>query len=150
MDTLAEGLRIILLTAKGASKGATVDLRTALGESVSAIIPDDRSIDALIGALAVVQEGYSLVPQRTIADAQATLVSQKLRQREPFMGDHLGKLSARENMILSRLTSGDSNKDIANDLGICETTVKVHLRTCYQKIGASNRTQAAVWAVLHL
>ncbi|WP_417585516.1 LuxR C-terminal-related transcriptional regulator [Pelagibacterium sp.] len=54
-------------------------------------------------------------------------------------------LSMREQLILSKLLKGATNKTIANDLGICEATVKVHLRTCYRKIGVKNRTQAAIW-----
>jgi len=36
---------------------------------------------------------------------------------------------------------------IANRLGITEATVKVHLKTVLRKIGAANRTQAAIWAL---
>jgi two-component system, NarL family, nitrate/nitrite response regulator NarL len=36
---------------------------------------------------------------------------------------------------------------IANRLGITEATVKVHLKTVLRKIGALNRTQAAIWAL---
>jgi two-component system nitrate/nitrite response regulator NarL len=42
---------------------------------------------------------------------------------------------------------GDSNKAIANRLGITEATVKVHLKSLLRKIGAANRTQAAIWAL---
>jgi two-component system nitrate/nitrite response regulator NarL len=42
---------------------------------------------------------------------------------------------------------GDSNKVIANRLGTAEQTVKVHLKSLLRKIGATNRTQAAVWAI---
>ncbi|MEX0303989.1 MAG: helix-turn-helix transcriptional regulator, partial [Leisingera sp.] len=55
-------------------------------------------------------------------------------------------LSEREQLILAKLTEGATNKSIANELGICEATVKVHLRTCFRKIGAQNRTQAALGA----
>ncbi|MFS4583700.1 helix-turn-helix domain-containing protein [Phaeobacter sp. C3_T13_0] len=55
-------------------------------------------------------------------------------------------LSGREWLILTKLIDGATNKSIANELGICEATVKVHLRTCFRKVGAKNRTQAAIWA----
>ncbi|UWR86662.1 LuxR C-terminal-related transcriptional regulator (plasmid) [Phaeobacter inhibens] len=55
-------------------------------------------------------------------------------------------LSGREWLILTKLIDGATNKSIANELSICEATVKVHLRTCFRKIGAKNRTQAAIWA----
>ncbi|WP_433989773.1 response regulator transcription factor [Sulfitobacter sp. TBRI5] len=57
-----------------------------------------------------------------------------------------GKLSKREVAILARLLDGFSNKEIANALGIADTTVKVHVRSIFQKTGAKNRTQAAIWA----
>ncbi len=58
----------------------------------------------------------------------------------------LAKLSAREKEVLRQVRDGKSNKDIAKMLDIVESTVKVHLRGCFRKIGAHNRTQAAVWA----
>jgi len=55
-------------------------------------------------------------------------------------------LSGRELQIIRLLVNGASNKEIAAKLAIEENTVKVHLRACFGKIGARNRTQAAVWA----
>ncbi len=59
-------------------------------------------------------------------------------------------LSAREMAVIQSLKDGASNKDIAKTLNIVENTVKVHLRSCYRKIGVKNRTQAAVWAAKHI
>ncbi|QPM88803.1 response regulator transcription factor [Pseudooceanicola algae] len=56
------------------------------------------------------------------------------------------KLSRREYEVLQGLTQGKSNKEIARDLDIREPTVKLHMKTLYRKIGASNRTQAAMIA----
>lgn len=56
------------------------------------------------------------------------------------------KLSQREIEVLEGLTQGKSNKEIARDLDIREPTVKLHVKTLYRKIGASNRTQAAMIA----
>lgn len=56
-------------------------------------------------------------------------------------------LSGRELEIVQRLTDGLPNKIIASELSITEATVKVHLKTILKKIGAQNRTQAAIWAV---
>jgi DNA-binding NarL/FixJ family response regulator len=52
--------------------------------------------------------------------------------------------------ILSHLLAGHSNKLIARELGITEATVKVHLKSVLRKIGADNRTQAAIWALANL
>ena len=59
----------------------------------------------------------------------------------------LSSLSAREFEILRHLASGRANKVIANDLKITEATVKVHVKGILRKIGATNRTQAALWAI---
>ena len=49
--------------------------------------------------------------------------------------------------ILRHLMKGDSNKVIGLHLDITEATVKVHLKSLLRKIGASNRTQAAIWGM---
>lgn len=55
--------------------------------------------------------------------------------------------SQRERQILCELARGSSNKEIARRFSITESTVKVHLKALLRKIGARNRTQAAIWAV---
>ncbi|UWU74829.1 response regulator transcription factor [Bradyrhizobium huanghuaihaiense] len=65
-------------------------------------------------------------------------------------GTDPGKLfSAREVAILARIVRGDSNKHVARLFRIAEPTVKAHVKTIFRKIGASNRTQAAFWALNH-
>ncbi len=56
------------------------------------------------------------------------------------------RLSPRELQVLKGLTEAKSNKEIARDLDITEPTVKLHMKTLYRKIGAANRTQAALIA----
>ncbi len=56
------------------------------------------------------------------------------------------KLTPRELQVLKGLTEGKSNKEIARDLDITEPTVKLHVKTLYRKVGAANRTQAALIA----
>lgn len=56
------------------------------------------------------------------------------------------KLTSRELQVLEGLTQGKSNKEVARDLDITEPTVKLHVKTLYRKIGAANRTQAALIA----
>lgn len=56
-------------------------------------------------------------------------------------------LSHREAQILLCLVKGFSNKLIARELEITEATVKVHLKGLMRKVGAANRTQAAIWAI---
>ena len=56
------------------------------------------------------------------------------------------KLTPRELQVLEKLCQGLANKEIARALGIQEPTVKLHMKTLYRKINASNRTQAAMIA----
>jgi two-component system nitrate/nitrite response regulator NarL len=55
-------------------------------------------------------------------------------------------LSARELHILRSLAEGQPNKTIAREIGTAESTVKVHVKNIFRKIGVANRTQAAMWA----
>lgn len=52
-------------------------------------------------------------------------------------------LTPRELEILAAVVNGDSNRDIAQALGLTEKTVKNHMTALLSKIGAQNRTQAA-------
>ncbi|MGY6703846.1 response regulator transcription factor [Roseinatronobacter sp.] len=55
-------------------------------------------------------------------------------------------LTARELEVLKALCDGKTNKEIARDLGLREPTIKLHVKTLYRRLGASNRTQAAMMA----
>jgi len=56
-------------------------------------------------------------------------------------------LTKREGEVLKQLAFGLTNKEIAQSLGISYETVKEHVQHILRKIGVSDRTQAAVWAV---
>ena len=55
-------------------------------------------------------------------------------------------LTERQRTVLAGLCRGESNKQIARDHDMAEATVKVHVRQVLRKLGASNRTQAALIA----
>ena len=57
------------------------------------------------------------------------------------------QLTARELTTLERIVAGRSNKEIASDLHISEPTVKSHVNSLLGKLGAEDRTQAAIIAV---
>jgi len=52
------------------------------------------------------------------------------------------RLTSRQMTVLTHLRQGKANKIIAYDLGMSESTVKVHVRNIMRKMGATNRTQA--------
>ena len=55
-------------------------------------------------------------------------------------------LSERERQVLDGVCHGYANKEIARELGLQEVTVKLHLKTLCRKLGARNRTHAAMIA----
>lgn len=56
------------------------------------------------------------------------------------------QLTVREQEVLEMIGDGLPNKTIARRLGISERTVKSHLTNIYQRLGVTDRTQAALWA----
>ena len=82
-------------------------------------------------------------------------LTQRFRPRSPLAvaaeaanEDQSGvpSLSRREMLILRMLMQGSSNKVIARNLVITESTVKVHMKAILRKLRLQNRTQAAIWA----
>jgi DNA-binding NarL/FixJ family response regulator len=62
-------------------------------------------------------------------------------------GDIEVPLTQRESEVLRQMALGLTNKEIAKMLGISYETVKEHVQHILRKIGVTDRTQAAVWAV---
>lgn len=58
-------------------------------------------------------------------------------------------LSAREREVLAALARGASNKDLARQLDLAESTVKIHVQNILRKLKLNSRVQAAVYAVTH-
>jgi DNA-binding NarL/FixJ family response regulator len=56
------------------------------------------------------------------------------------------KLTGREQEVLDMVADGLPNKLVARRMGISERTVKAHLTNIYQRLGVTDRTQAALWA----
>ena len=58
-------------------------------------------------------------------------------------------LTPREQDVLSELTKGKSNREIASSLFVTEKTVKTHISNIFAKLHVQDRTQAALYAVKH-
>lgn len=70
------------------------------------------------------------------------------RQLEQLAGKFLfpGTLTRRQEEVLSHISNGKSNKEIAADLRLSEGTVKVHVTAIFKALGVKNRTQAMLLA----
>lgn len=85
-------------------------------------------------------------------DVAGQLMSQYAEsdQASPVIADDgISGLTAREQDVLRLIASGKSNRSIAEELFISEKTVKSHVSRILSKLGLTDRTQAAIFAVKH-
>jgi two-component system, NarL family, nitrate/nitrite response regulator NarL len=121
-------------------------IAAAFSTGADGYILKDVSTDALMGSLRLVLSGEKVFPTSMLSRfAQGGVPAPANSQREPGTTP----LSERELGILRHLSAGDSNKAIALSLNLREATVKTHVKKILRKLGAANRTQAAVWAIEH-
>jgi DNA-binding NarL/FixJ family response regulator len=100
----------------------------------------------VVAAVRAVAKGASLLdPEMT------TKVLREFRRLAQRVGpeEGLGGLSETEIKLLRLVASGLSNKEIAAELSFAESTVKNKLSLLFEKIQASDRTQAAIYAITH-
>lgn len=90
-------------------------------------------------------EGAATHQPPTLSGEMGT-VAQAMRTRAPIEDDDIS-LTQREAQVLRHIALGLSNKEIALSLDISVETVKEHVQNILRKLGVSDRTQAAVWAV---
>jgi DNA-binding NarL/FixJ family response regulator len=55
------------------------------------------------------------------------------------------ELSPREREVLACVARGLTNPEIAQDLSVSENTIRFHLKNIFEKLGVTNRTEAAAW-----
>lgn len=92
-------------------------------------------------AINLVVKGESYIQPRLIP-----LLNNRLMARDSDK-DKVDLLTKRELEVLTQVANGMINKEIANSLCISERTVKNHISNIFKKIGVSDRTQAAVFAI---
>jgi two-component system, NarL family, response regulator LiaR len=103
----------------------------------------------LVAAIRTVHSGEAL-----LAPAVATMLVEQLAAEDGANGAAGERaagpqLTPRELEVLAQLARGRANKAIAFELGVSERTVKTHVSNILAKLGFSDRTQAAVYAVEH-
>jgi DNA-binding NarL/FixJ family response regulator len=113
----------------------------ALRAGANAYLLKDADSSELIEAIRVVHRG-----EAALAGSAAARVLDLLRRGEgtPVAAD---LLTPRERDILALVAQGDDNRAIALKLSLSEKTVGNRLSEIFQKLGVSNRTQAAIVAV---
>jgi DNA-binding NarL/FixJ family response regulator len=112
----------------------------ALAAGADGYLLKDSDPDDIATAIRSVFKGESPLDPKA---ARVLLESRRTRRETVSLTD-------REREVLLLVRGGLANKQIARKLEISERTVKAHLTSIFQRLGVSDRTQAAIWASEHL
>jgi two-component system nitrate/nitrite response regulator NarL len=135
--------RVVMLTVSE----STGDLAAALRAGARGYLLKTVDSPALAQAIHRAMQGQSTVsPEMTgkLADAFQSVAAVLAPAPEP--SHESSPLSPREQEIATLIARGASNKEIARELDIAETTVKIHVQHILRKLELSSRVQVAVWA----
>ncbi|MEP7182789.1 MAG: response regulator [Betaproteobacteria bacterium] len=122
------------------------DLARAFRAGVRGYLLKDMDPDDVIDAIRRTARGEVVVaPTMAVKLVDMLLPGEPKKSRENYMQ----QLTEREREILQHLSSGKSNKAIAQSLSISHDTVKLHVRHILSKLGLTSRVEAAVFAVEH-
>ena len=109
------------------------------------VVPKDSAADALFGSIDSVMDGHYWVGDNRVSNVAGSLRKLTLaRRRAKAFG-----LTRRELEIVRAIVDGYTNKQIAKRSSISESTVKRHVTHIFDKLGASNRIEVALFAAHH-
>lgn len=131
MKTAAGGAPVAILS--GAAP--RIVAQQAITAGAAGFLPKTMSTRSLIAAIRFMAAGEIYSPPAS-----------RNSNGEVPKGLAEAQLTQREMDVLRRLCQGMANKEIARELDLQEVTVKLHVKTLYRKIGAKNRTHAAMLA----
>ena len=121
--------KVVILTTFGTADG----ISHALAAGACGALMKDIKLPELVEALQTVAGGGRVL---------APEIEQMMKDNPP-----LPELSARQEEILRSVVRGLTNAEIARQLGISVPMVRDHLNAVFAKVGATNRTEAAVLAL---
>jgi DNA-binding NarL/FixJ family response regulator len=105
-------------------------IKRAIESGARGYIPTSMTLGIAVEAVRLVEAGGTFVPISAMSSFQGQDESQLF--------------TARQIMVIEALRRGRANKQIAYELGMCESTVKVHIRHIMRKLKARNRTEVAM------
>ena len=117
----------------------------ALNNGVRGFLYEKDGADTLLKLIEAVFNGELWVSRMVLTEA---LLANRFMPLSIKKGLH--GITSREAGILSLITMGHTNLEIADKLSISHHTVKSHIYHIYKKIRVSTRTQAAQWAVQNM
>ena len=130
---------IVLLTAVSDARSISRLLRNR----VRAILSRESDPDDVISAIYAAHDGLVLL-SAPAAESLAAVYDDRALEVETGLSE---EITSRETDVLRMLAEGLVNKDIATRLGISEHTVKFHISSILDKLGASTRTEAVTLGI---
>lgn len=123
----------------------------AVRAGAAAYFPKDITPRRLIEAVRQVSKGNYVIDDEVLDKPEVAtwLLSQfdKVAYVDGLPNEMFAPLSPREMEILQHIARGQSNKEVAYELGISRQTVKNHMTSILRKLAVNDRTQAALYAV---
>jgi len=123
-------------------------LSLAMQEGASAYLLKEIGLESLVKSIDLISEGEVIISPLLTGKIIREIKSLKLKE-ETKHTDIDADLSDREIEILSLVSKGATNKEIAKSLMIAENTVKVHVKNVLEKLRLKNKQQAAAYASQH-
>lgn len=114
------------------------EIIAAVNSGALSYLLKDSSPEKLLEAVKAAQRGEPVLHPRIV---------KKLMQRVSRKEPQIEPLTGKEQEVLGELVKGKSNKEIAAELFISETTVKTHVSSILQKLQVKDRTQAVIKAL---
>lgn len=122
----------------------------ALNRGAKAFLPSTTPSPVMVAVLhLVIAGGVYAPPGMILASAAAGPMAGEGAtppEREATIGELFPALTPRQGNVLALLSEGKTNKAIAESLGMCENTVKAHVKHIMRKLSVNNRTEAALMA----
>jgi DNA-binding NarL/FixJ family response regulator len=112
-------------------------MRAVIGRGAKGYIPMTMGFEIAVEAVRFVLAGGTYVPPECLLSAIPTAAP-------PSHLAASGAITSRELAVVRAIQQGKSNKIIAYELNMCESTVKVHVRHIMKKLRAKNRTDVAI------
>jgi two-component system nitrate/nitrite response regulator NarL len=130
-------------------------MKGCLERGAKAFLPSTTAGPMLVAILRLVLAKGVYAPPELVLDVDfgkhAEAMSGRKRtgnstRREAAIAEHFPMLTRRQRDVLALISLGMSNREIADNLEMCENTVKAHVKQVMRKLRAENRTQAALMA----
>jgi DNA-binding NarL/FixJ family response regulator len=121
--------RIVILSNYQGSE----DIYRAVSSGAMAYLTKDASGEEVLNAIQSVNRGLRYLPHVALDRLAGRM--------------HSIELTPREKEVLACITQGRSNREIAEKLNIAEKTVRIHVSSVLDKMGARDRTQATIYAI---